>query len=612
MQEEATGQDETTKYKVEEIHNILPWALGVLEEARDGNEAMEIIFGQVGRLFHVDAIVLFQSDAHREQKIICQWIHDASKEYYSALSEKYQDISVTEFLDWYDETGMMIIDSSITHHTSEEDGFHSMISIRSKYNKDEMAHLVFIDCMKERTWTQEEKILMKGLATIIYSHTSKFHLLLSHRETKQLLYYDSISQLPNLDKYYIDIHKVVNENRIMSYAIVVATITNFQYINETYGREIGNKILQSFGPKCRKILPICHYVARVSGGTFALLVENQELEALRREVIAMCREFTILMNTQFRIGNLLFVSGVCAISDRSQEAIHHTYKLADLARQSIKNNGYTECCLYNERLREKDLLKNQVITNMKFALENNEFHIYLQPKIDLQSEHIIGAEALVRWIYPDGTILAPDHFVPIFEENGLIKRLDFYVLRKTLSYIRSQLDQQLDVIPISVNFSRKHHEEQDFVETIIQLLDEYEVDKNFIEIEITESTFTDDKNLLSKNLELLQEQGLAVSIDDFGSGYSALNILSTIKANVIKIDKVFLQDDSGKNVNILKYLIQMIKSLNYQVIVEGVETQEQAKFLAEIECDMAQGYYYAKPMPMEEFNEYVRNFKGNL
>ena len=245
-----------------------------------------------------------------------------------------------------------------------------------------------------------------------------------------------------------------------------------------------------------------------------------------------------------------------------------------------------------------------ITANMKNALQNDEFKVYLQPKINLQTGEIVGAEALIRWLPENRDMIYPDQFIPIFEENGFISLVDFYVLQCVLMYLLNRKQKGLKLVPISVNFSRRHQDNTNFISDIIALLDEYKIDRKWIEIEITESAFMDDIHKLHENLVKLRENNICISIDDFGSGYSSLNVLSTVPADVIKLDRAFIYGSDEKSKNMLKYLVLMIKGMGYRTITEGVETKEQMLFLREIGCEMAQGYYYAKPMSMKDFDKY--------
>ena len=193
----------------------------------------------------------------------------------------------------------------------------------------------------------------------------------------------------------------------------------------------------------------------------------------------------------------------------------------------------------------------------------------------------MGAEALVRWVKPDGSMIYPDQFIPLFEQNGFITRVDFHILEQVLKYLREVLDRGEAVVPVSVNFSRLHNDDAHFVQKIKELLDGYGIAPGLLEAEVTESIYMYDLNILRENIRRLQQMGVKISIDDFGSGYSSLNVLSKVSADVIK-------------------------HLGYQIIAEGVETKRQAEMLKAAECDMAQGYYYARPMPVSEFNKFLQ------
>jgi EAL domain-containing protein (putative c-di-GMP-specific phosphodiesterase class I) len=246
---------------------------------------------------------------------------------------------------------------------------------------------------------------------------------------------------------------------------------------------------------------------------------------------------------------------------------------------------------------------------MTEALENHEFKVFLQPKMNMFTDKVIGAEALVRWFKPDGTMVSPGEFIPIFEENGFVTHLDFEMLRQVLEMQQHRLQEGKPIVNISVNFSRKHQENQVYLNRLDELMAQYDVPAKSLEIEITESVFMQDLAPLIDSICQLKKRGFSVSIDDFGAGYSSLNVLSRVKADIVKLDRQFLLDVEMEKDNFssefLQLLINMIKKLGFNVLAEGVETAEQVTLLKNAGCRFAQGFYYARPMPINEFLEFL-------
>ncbi len=240
------------------------------------------------------------------------------------------------------------------------------------------------------------------------------------------------------------------------------------------------------------------------------------------------------------------------------------------------------------------------------AFENKEFKVYFQPKVNMVSKKLYGAEALSRWIHPEDGIRAPGLYIPVLEEKGLITRLDMYMYEEVCRLKSEWKDKSYGHIPISINMSRKHIYNENFVDSLAEIADRYGVNRSEIDIEVTESVFMKDGSKLIDVINKLKSYGFLVSIDDFGSGFSALNMLKDINADIIKIDREFLEmsSDNIRGKKVIKNVISMCRDLKFDVITEGIETKEQAEFIKACGCVTAQGYYYSKPLPVDEFVEF--------
>jgi EAL domain-containing protein (putative c-di-GMP-specific phosphodiesterase class I) len=242
---------------------------------------------------------------------------------------------------------------------------------------------------------------------------------------------------------------------------------------------------------------------------------------------------------------------------------------------------------------------------MENALQHGEFKVFMQPKYDLKTGKIVAAEALTRWQKPDKGFMFPDDFIPVFEQNGFITQVDFYVLEVVCKTLRERIREHQPNVNISINQSRYLLHDEQYISKIEHMMDRYNVPPELLEFELTESLFFEDSKAMIDIMHQLKQLNLQVSIDDFGSGYSSLNVLKDVPADVIKLDKEFLneKESSKESEIIIQKTVEMAKELNKRVICEGVETIEQVEFLKSIGCDMVQGFYYAKPMPMDEFFE---------
>ena len=284
---------------------------------------------------------------------------------------------------------------------------------------------------------------------------------------------------------------------------------------------------------------------------------------------------------------------------------------ANIARKLVKNSSMSMCEFYDEKM-EREIMKEQMILGcMETALKEREFKVFLQPKISLKTGEIIGAEALVRWIRKDGTLLPPNDFIPLFEKNGFIVRLDFYIYEEVFRILKRWKIEGKPLVPISVNVSRVHLYQTDFIDKVMQLIEQYEIEPKLVEFELTESIFLDNTVNAISIMKELQNRGFCVSIDDFGAGYSSLNLLKDMRTDVLKLDKEFFRAGDMKKEEkiIVSSIISMAKQLNMKVLSEGVETQKQSDFLKKVNCDMAQGYLYAKPLPVPDFEVMLLSYE---
>jgi EAL domain-containing protein (putative c-di-GMP-specific phosphodiesterase class I) len=282
---------------------------------------------------------------------------------------------------------------------------------------------------------------------------------------------------------------------------------------------------------------------------------------------------------------------------------------AKLASDKIKTSIIKNIEFYNEKMREKELYQEQLINDFSNALINNEFEVYYQPKFNIKGKipYLSSAEALVRWNHPKLGLITPSSFIPLFEENGLIQKLDYFVWCEVGKKIKEWKDKLGFYVPISVNVSRIDMYEPDFIDTLLKIIKDNDLKPEDLYLEITESAYTSDSNQIIMVAKKLRSLGFLIEMDDFGTGYSSLNMISMLPIDVLKLDMVFVKNAYGikNDTKIVEIIIDIAKYLSVPIIAEGVETEEQLNSLKELGCDVIQGYYFSKPIKAKEFEKFI-------
>lgn len=441
-------------------------------------------------------------------------------------------------------------------------------------------------------------IIKVRLKNLIYrSQLSAFN------ELKYLAEYDSLTGMYNKTKFYQVTKQMLSHNTGKRFVFIRLDIDRFQLVNTFFGMDEGDHLLKYTGDEILKIyskVPYCTF-GRIESDIFGICHPYDESSILRK--ITEIRTMLSKYNQEYDIVPTL---GLYVIEDNNLP-VETIFNRATLASKNSKGNYVKFYSFYNEKMSSL-LIKEQEITNeMKTALEKEEFDIYFQPKYSLQSNQPCGAEALVRWFHPTKGMVMPSDFIPVFEKNGFITKLDYYVWDRACKYLRKWMDEGKTLFPISVNISRVNMYNPKIVDIIIGIVEKYNIPASLLNLELTESAYTDNPIAMKEIIRKLQEYGFLIMMDDFGSGYSSLNILKEISVDVLKVDMRFLSDTDipGRGDNILASVIRMAKWLKLPVIVEGVETAEQCRFLKSIGCDFVQGFYFASPMPVDQYLQLV-------
>lgn len=412
-------------------------------------------------------------------------------------------------------------------------------------------------------------------------------------------HYDNLTGIYNRNNFYTQTRKLINDNPDKEYAVIRWDISHFKIINDLFGHDEGDKLLRYVAHTLKSLIGERGTYGRFDADIFIMCIEteNDNINKIMDTISEKLNDYPV----NFEI---LPCFGIYVIDDKTI-SVKLMCDRANLAHHTVKGNFITRHAFYSDDLR-LDLVKEHEITSeMTTALEQEQFEVYLQPKYDLTYENIIGAEALVRWIHPERGFMPPNMFIPIFERNGFIMKLDEYIWERTCMILRRWMDEGRKVIPISVNISRIDLYNPHLSDFLIDLVEKYDLDPKLLELEITESAYTENSEQLMPVMRKLQQYGFIILMDDFGTGYSSLNMLKDVPVNILKIDMNFLTEDMehGRGGIILSSIVRMAKWLSLPVVAEGVETNTQVDFLRSIGCNLAQGYYYSRPVPVAEFEK---------
>lgn len=408
---------------------------------------------------------------------------------------------------------------------------------------------------------------------------------------------DKLTGLPNRIQFY-DQTQAVIQDLYKNFAIVLLDIERFKNINDIYGIAKGDEVLRYIARVLQDVYGDQNNYARLHSDMFVFYINYEKKGEIIKEIEKIRKKIS---NNPFGF-DLVTKFGIYLVDDRGIP-VNLMCDRAMMAERTVKGNIMKFCAFYDEHYREEMLRAGEIEQDMERALVEHQYQMYLQPKYRLSDNSLCGAEVLCRWKHPRKGLIPPNDFIPLFEKNGFILKLDEYMWEEACKNIRRWLDEGHEVVPISVNISRYHIQHNNLEDAMRHLLTKYNLTPDHLNLEITESLFLDNPEELNRVLVRLQNMGFKLEVDDFGSGFSSLNLIRNISVDTIKIDKEFLDSEiaSEKGKIVVNHTIGMAKDLNLQVIAEGVETKAHVDFLKESHCDIAQGYFFAKPMPVEEF-----------
>lgn len=380
-------------------------------------------------------------------------------------------------------------------------------------------------------------------------------------------------------------------------------IRRFKIINDLYGEQFGDEVLFFIRDRLGELCNDRQFFLNLRSDVFIVVTEYDTEQDLMGFVRRIEEAAALFKNVR-----LQFAFGVYFVDDKEME-IRQMEDRAAMARTAAKENAVSNVIFYKEQFKEFLYTRKFIEENMRTAIAEKQFKMYLQPKYSISRNRIVGAEALVRWMHPERGMIYPNDFIPVIEENGFIKMVDYYIWEEASRFIRKCADIGIEDCSVSVNVSRHHLRDTEFVHVLINDIKKQQIDKSLLELEITETANDEQIGQMAMRLKI---DGFTLLMDDFGSGYSSLNVLLETPFDVIKLDKKFMDNmmASGKGKLILEHTVSMARELGLGLLAEGVETKEQVDILGKIGCDNVQGYYFARPMPQEDFFDLLKKDRG--
>ena len=427
--------------------------------------------------------------------------------------------------------------------------------------------------------------------------------LISLRENAAMINqirYDRLTGIYSKEFFYRKAREQMIMHPEREYTIICSNIENFKLYNDIFGVPAGDRLLKKIAGMLMELRGPDEICGHFNADRF-LFLRSQERRTEDYDHFVEAGDAMLE-----RAKNIVMKWGVYEVTDRAVS----TEKMCDramLAADSIKGQYNAHFAVYDDTLRSK-LLREQILTEaMEPALEEGQFTVYLQPKFSMQDNRLAGAESLVRWIHPKMGFLSPGEFIPLFEKNGFITKLDQYVWEKTCALLHEWQEKGCRIVPVSVNVSRADIYQADLPDILRGMVQKYGIDPENLHLEITESAYTENSEQIISAVNRLRDLGFIIEMDDFGSGYSSLNMLNQMELDILKLDMKFVQNETSKPADqgILQFIVELARWLNLKVIAEGVETKEQLERIRQIGCDYVQGYFFAKPMPSAEFEKYL-------
>lgn len=585
--------------------------IGVFEILNHGSDLKRNItdcLNLIGTFFKLDRVAIFYKSIKNNEyqnDTYLEWINPEHPELKNVIRNEYSKIDNSKLIYELNKNlntlGALKINQieankslGFTYDVLKLSNTSAIIFNELSYVGKTIGIIRYENTLKNRFWSVEESsnllVISKLIAMTIYKELEK-------KDLEDLIIYDKLTGAYNYTKWRDEVENfIATIDKYPNYSIIAFSVLAFNNLVIKNGIIEGDKIIKCIAQALKENIFDGFIYCRVNDDKFLLFIANKNKEEIT-EIILNIENYVKNHFIDFSVNVL---AGVYYHKD-----IEELSTCIDNANIALKNaNANNQLIFFNDEIEKKEKHKNAIELHMKEALENNEFLLYLQPKVNTITGKVIGAEALTRWNYNFEKIIFPNEFIPIFEETGFITDLDYNVFENACRFLRNIIDEGYEPIKISVNVSRYQKNFNTYLKNLNKIRKKYNIDSKYLEIEITESMYSENVEEISKFIDNLHKYGYFVSMDDFGSGYSNLASLAKLDFDIIKLDKTFCNDlNNPKEQIILTSIMNLVKNLNIDILCEGVETKELVLNLQKLGCFIVQGYYYSKPIPSLEFKE---------
>lgn len=517
---------------------------------------------------------------------------DLFKYFQNQKLKKYSSIHITDF-----QTQEISKDSVIAI---------VMLEKLTKCHKIEKDKYTFIWLKNNQLW--KIKYIHHSSLTQI-NHSKKETINYEKRQFNKIFNIDSLTHIFNMKGLIEDIERLLHSHFNTDYVLIKFGIRNFRYINRSHGYDLGDQVLKNIAQNLLSTCQNDETCGRIEKDIFAMLYKFTGKKDLEKRLIELKRKLVDKeLSEQLGI-SFEYAAGIYVVDRSQSESVLCMLDKALIAKQYVSQNHIgSQFVYYDDVMMQNQLQQSQLLESIIPAMKNHEFKLYLQPQFDIHTKEVVSSEALCRWIKTDGVIIQPCDFIPLLEKYGFIIEFDFYMLDILCQWLRKCLDEGKIIKPVSINQSRLHLEHNDYLKKFCKTVDRYHIPHQYITFELTESTFIEHQTGILKLAVRLNKLGFMLAIDDFGTGYASLNILSSLSADILKIDKSLLNhiEDNSKARSIMQKIIELAHDIDMTVICEGIEKENQLIFLREMNCDIGQGYLVEKPISALQFeNKYL-------
>ena len=597
------------------MHNdIVSTAFEIFEKMGSFDSAIELLMKVAGIRLQLSRITVIRTDI--KGKYSCRQYQWTSENTPPALEEQ-GSFTKEDFLTLfhgYDDYGTVVLQHDEMDQYSPQarallmQGDAKTVVYAAMYCEGRYTGAIsYVVCGQKRFWSRENRRQIGELTKIVSAHLAKNMALNSVSPGSAASpEYDSLTGLLSFTKFREEVEHMIVGGYARSHVVVYSDFEDFKYLNQKYGYSVGDQILKEFA---NYIIGTIRdesnvYFTRVISDQFILFMPYELTPQTEEQVHRLNEEFVRQQLVIYPDMHLRIRTGIYRIAPDCLSA-SAAIDAANFARKQIRRDAAISVKLYDEGLQKKQMLENELISGMGSAIQKEQFKVYLQPRFSLKDRTVVGAEALVRLQKEDGTLVPPDTFIPLYEENGKIVDLDFYVFEKVAEFLAKNDRLGRRQVPISVNASILHAADEHTVQQYRDILDKYHVDPSLTEIELTETATVSDYDNVRQLFGSLQRVNMMTAMDDFGAGYSALNTVIDIPVNTVKIDREFVKkcEKSEKGIYLLRQMVSLVKGLGYHVVCEGLETEIQVEILKEAGCEEGQGFWFARPMSIEEYEK---------